>query len=187
MSVPSDTMHASDLEPPGLMVPRSIFPRLRRTLQREVGSDTSARILHHLGLDAGTEFEAHLRDRLGDPPEEFPPDDYFRELSAVFATMGWGTLTFTRVHPGLSFIETSEWAEADTDSPAGDPSCHFSGGVFASLLARAADAPIAVLEVICRTRGDDACGFLFGSEEAIQGLHTLLLEGATLEEALERL
>ncbi|MEX0843283.1 MAG: V4R domain-containing protein [Gemmatimonadota bacterium] len=187
MSVTSDPVHASDLEPPGLMVPRSIFPSLRRTLQREVGSDTSARVLHHLGLDAGAEFEAHLSSRLENPPEEFSPDEYFRELSAVFATMGWGTLTSTRVHPGLSFIETSGWAEADTDSPAGEPSCHFSGGVFASLLARAADAPIAVLEVTCRTRGDDACGFLFGSEEAIQGLYTLLVEGASLEEALERL
>ena len=188
-SAPTAAAHASHTATalPRLSVPGNLLPNLREVLQREVGSDVSARILHQVGRDAGSDFEARLRSRLDASPGELSPDDYFRELSETFDEMGWGTLTSTRVHPGLCLIETSEWAEGDANAPAREPSCHFTGGVFATLLAALAPAPIAVLEVTCRTRGDDACGFLFGSEDAIRGLHTLLVEGSTVDEALERL
>jgi hypothetical protein len=52
------------------------------------------------------------------------------------------------------------------------------------LLSQIAGGPVAVLEVSCRTRGDDACRFGFGSERAITDLHGLLLDGADLDSAL---
>jgi predicted hydrocarbon binding protein len=186
-SAPTAAAHTSHTAPPRLSVPADHLPRLREALQREVGSDVAARVLHQVGRDAGADFEARLRSRLDASPGELSTDDYFRELSETFEEMGWGTLSSTRVHPGLCLIETSEWAEGDVNAPAREPSCHFTGGVFAALLAALATAPIAVLEVACRTRGDDACAFLFGSEDAIRGLHTLLVEGASVAEALERL
>jgi hypothetical protein len=50
-----------------------------------------------------------------------------------------------------------------------------------------AGSPVAVLEVSCRTRGDDRCSFLFGSEQAIHDVYGLLLEGDSLDDALATL
>ena len=50
-----------------------------------------------------------------------------------------------------------------------------------------AGGPVAVLEVTCRTRGDDACAFAFGSEGAVHELYGKLLEGADLDGALDAL
>jgi hypothetical protein len=46
---------------------------------------------------------------------------------------------------------------------------------------------VAVLEVACRSRGSDACQFVFGSEAAIHELYGRLMEDADLEAALASL
>ena len=47
------------------------------------------------------------------------------------------------------------------------PSCAFTTGVLSNFLTLAAGGPVAVLEVTCSSRGDDMCGFAFGSGNTI--------------------
>ena len=58
---------------------------------------------------------------------------------------------------------------------------------FFGRLSGAAGGPVAVLEVTCRTRGDDGCTFAFGSAATIHDLYGLLLEGQDLDSALASL
>jgi hypothetical protein len=51
------------------------------------------------------------------------------------------------------------------------PSCHFTTGVLANILGRAADGEVAVLEVECRSRGDQRCRFLFGGADAVYSVY----------------
>ncbi len=48
-----------------------------------------------------------------------------------------------------------------------------------------ADAPLGVLEVMCRARGDEECVFAFGSETRVHDLYGELLEGRDLAGALD--
>jgi predicted hydrocarbon binding protein len=74
--------------------------------------------------------------------------------------------------------------EADTQSAASRPSCFFSTGMLANILGNAAGAPIAVLEVECRSQGDARCRFLFGSNEALQTLYERVGSGESIDAAL---
>jgi hypothetical protein len=55
------------------------------------------------------------------------------------------------------------------------------------MLGRLGGGPLAVLEVGCRSRGDEECLFLVGSEQAIETVHGYLLDGDALNAALTRL
>jgi hypothetical protein len=59
--------------------------------------------------------------------------------------------------------------------------------MLSALLSGAAGGPVAVLEVTCRTKGDDRCTFAFGSAATVHDLYGLLLEGQALEAALAAL
>ena len=60
-------------------------------------------------------------------------------------------------------------------------------GYLSGLLSTLVGSTVAVLEVSCQRRGDDACEFAFGSESAIQHLDRAILNGAAMSHALEEL
>jgi hypothetical protein len=64
--------------------------------------------------------------------------------------------------------------------------CPFSTGMFARILGEAAGGPVAVLQVACTTRGDEACQFLFGHEDAVHRSYGLLTDGTPLDRVLEQ-
>lgn len=64
--------------------------------------------------------------------------------------------------------------------------CPFSTGMFARILGEAAGGPVAVLQVACTTRGDEACRFLFGHEDAVHRSYGLLTGGTPLDRVLEQ-
>ena len=79
-------------------------------------------------------------------------------------------------------LEAGEWSEAEPGGAA-HPACHFSCGCLAAFLTAQAGAPIGVLEVECRSRGDDACRFLAGSSASLAVVYDLLAAARSWREA----
>jgi hypothetical protein len=160
--------------------------KIRLALREEVGPVAAVHALHSAGFAAGAElfqeFQRTLQAELGELPEPV----LWERLAAFFRQRGWGSLGHRRVHPGVGLLESPDWAEAVPHTEE-QPQCAFSTGLLSNFLTLLAGSPVAVLEVRCRSRGDDACSLAFGSEATIQRLYERLLEGDTLDEALQQL
>jgi predicted hydrocarbon binding protein len=177
--------------PPELAIPVASLAALRHSLAQEVGADAAARALAAAGHAAG----AALFSQLATAPETngTPTVDgisetaFWRKLSNLFSARGWGTLGHAPAHQGVGSLESADWVEADDDAGAARPSCFFSTGMLANVLGNAAGAPIAVLEVECRSQGDARCRFLFGSMEAMQAVYDQVGSGQSVESALSEL
>src|SRR5258708_5206566 len=92
-------------------------------------------------------------------PADLDADLLGETLSEFFTTGGWGTVTMSPVGTGALALDSSDWAEADPGT-AQTPMCFFSAGMLADFLGRLSDETIAVMEVECRSRGDERCRLL---------------------------
>jgi len=184
--------------PPELALPVASLAALRRALTEEVGPDTAARVLQQAGYAAGDALFPLLAGRAGNSQDtagedvdkaigRLPGSVFWRRLSDLFASRGWGRLHHEDLHPGVGSLESSDWVEADPAAAATRPSCFFSAGVLANILGRTAGVPVGVLEVECRSRGDLRCRFIFGGSAAIDAVYAATLEGRTVEESLAAL
>lgn len=167
---------------------RKALQQLRVTLERDLGSH-GATSLQHVGFAAGeaahTAFCAWLAERHGvADPGDLDAAEWPALLSAFFEAEGWGPIAVTRVHPALLALDSANWAEADPAAPSEYPACYLSCGLFADLLGRLAGAPMAVLEVECRSHGDARCRFLAGSPETLAALYERLATGVSYHAAL---
>jgi predicted hydrocarbon binding protein len=170
-----------------IALPSSVLSHLRRSLQKEVGDLSTTHILQDAGFATGESLFASFAGTLDVDPAELGEARFWRELNRHLGARGWGQVEAERIHPGVGVLHASHWAEAAEDGKDGQPGCHFSSGLLAHILSQAAGGPIAVLEIQCRSRGDTQCSFLYGSEGAIHELYGLLLDGASLDEALDQL
>ena len=160
--------------------------RLRRRLQA-AGPGIAADILQDVGFATG---EALYDQWLARVAERTGLDDAGRLDSRWFGTLldelcvsrGWGSISVTQVGDRALLLEASDWAEAEPGAIQ-HPGCHFSCGCFAAFLTAQAGAPLAVLEVECRSRGDRACKFLGGSAESLSVVYDLLAAGRPWIEA----
>lgn len=151
-------MARSGTRAPELALPVASLAAIRKALVTEVGPDGAARALQQAGFAAGDKLydllANHLAPAAADQANEGIGDigaaTFWRRLSEMFATRGWGRLAHEEVHVGVGALESSDWVEADPDSGATRPSCFFSAGVLANVLGRAANGEVGVLEVECR-------------------------------------
>lgn len=184
--------------PPELALPVASLAALRRALNDEVGPDAAARVLQQAGFAAGDALFQALAGRTGGGQDtegqdaeaalsQLPGSVFWRRLSDLFASRGWGRLHHEDLHPGVGCLESSDWVEADPAAAATRPSCFFSAGVLANILGRTAGVPVGVLEVECRSRGDLRCRFIFGGSAAIDAVYAATLQGRTVEESLAAL
>lgn len=165
--------------------PAAALAGLRRALRDEAGPLAAVHALHTAGYDAGGPlFDAFSA---GSEPQDRDERVFWRGLSDFLGRRGWGTLEHSAPHPGIGLLSSADWAEARSDGSERQPACAFGSGLLSSLLTRAAGGPVAVLEVACRSRGEDRCTFAFGSEAAVHELYGLLLEGRDLDHALAEL
>ena len=170
-----------------MAVPARALVTLRRSLRSEVGPLTTVHLLHEAGYEAGLALADVFLASLGDDPEEVSEETFWRHLSDFLARRGWGSVSQRTAHPAVGLLASQDWAEAGHCQDETQPCCAFSSGMFAGVLGRAAGGPIAVLELSCMARGEDACVFAYGSETAIHQIYGELLEGADLESALSQL
>ncbi len=185
MSLPAPPSRpAPPASPARLALPPLALSHIRRSLRREVGALAATHVLHDAGFAAGEDIFEHFADRLPEEPVHLPAPSFWSALSGHLEAEGWGHFEVERVHSGLGLVRAHGWAESNPEGEEEQPGCHFTSGMFAALLGRVAGGPVAVLEVLCRSKGDDHCGFLYGSEAAIHEIYGLLLDGASLDDAL---
>ena len=179
--------------PAELALPVGSLAAMRRALTSEVGADAAAQALRAAGYAAGDALFTALTQPFGSDGggeassiSEWSATTFWRRLSQLFSTRGWGTLAHETLHEGVGSLESTNWVEAQPDSSA-RPSCFFSTGLFANLLGQAASAELAVLEVECRSRGDQRCCFLFGAPETLDALYHRLRSGEAVDSSIQAL
>ena len=104
-------------------------------------------------------------------------------LSDFFTNGGWGAVTLTPVGTGALALDSTDWAEADPGT-AQSPMCFFSAGMLADFLGRLSDETVAVMEVECRSRGDERCRFLSARPEVLEKVYNEMTAGRSYAEAL---
>ncbi len=181
-------MQRSGQTTPELAFPVDALKALRASLEADVGSDAAADALRHAGHAAGDAlFPLLAAGGSDEAPGELPEAVFWRRVADLFSARGWGHLQFEAIHPALGSLEATDWVEAGSGQGTLRPSCHFTTGLLANLLGRAAGEDVGVLEVECRSRGDLACRFLFGGRDGLEGVYQALLNGQELEQALAQL
>jgi bacteriochlorophyll 4-vinyl reductase len=172
---------------PELALPVAALAALRDALIAAVGSETASQALRQAGFAAG---DALFRILAADDPDELgelPAQLFWPRLARLFAARGWGHLIYREAHAGVGALDATDWVEAVPESAATQPSCHFTTGMLANLLGRVVGAEVAVLEVECRSRGDQRCRFLFGGAAAVYALYERIAAGDAPDTALARL
>lgn len=170
-----------------IAVPASVFEALRQELEEVAGTLQTVRALHHAGYKAGLHAARWVNREAGGEALSLSSTGFWGHLSDFFSKRGWGTVHHRAAHDAVGLLRTTDWAEAETYEVSTDAACNFSAGYLSGLFSQLAGGPVAVLEVSCRARGDDACDFAFGSETAIHDLYGRLLDGADFEDALSEL
>ena len=160
--------------------------RLRRRLLA-AGPGVAAEILQDAGFATGEALVTVWHDRIAERTGvvdigQLDANWFGPFLSDLCAIFGWGTLTVDALGERallLSSVNCDE-AEPKTTEHAG---CYFTCGCFAAFLTAQADAPLAVLEVECRSCGGDQCRFLAGSAETLAAVYDLIAAGRTWRDA----
>lgn len=170
-----------------LALGRAAVLTLRSSLLRDAGP-AAATYLQEAGFAGGPAvhegFRRWLEARHLAAPEALGVTQFERLAAEFFRDAGWGTLSVGALGDAVATIDSSDWAEADVAAGLDQPSCHLSSGMFADFFGRVAEAPLAVMEVECRSAGADRCRFLLGSPETLGALYEGMAAGRTYEEAV---
>lgn len=169
-------------------VPRTAVGALRTALLRDVGPGGAA-YLQEAGYAGGDSLYAAFRAWLADAhggaaPEELALEDFQARVADFFRAAGWGSLAIGTVRDAVAAIDSGDWGESDAEAGLEHTGCHLSTGMFAAFFGHLAGAPLAVLEVECRSAGGSRCRFLVGSAEVMQHVYDGLSAGQGYEEAL---
>lgn len=176
-----------------VQIPAASLAALRQVLARDRSPAEAAEAARELGFLCGEGFHAALQGWLeqqpggGTDPSELSADEFWPRLSAFFQSLGWGSLEFRQLHPGIASLTSEQWAEGAAVEGTRQPSCHFSTGMLADVLGRISGDELAVLEVECLSRGDRQCRFLLGGGEALGRLYEEMRAGEPFDAALQRL
>ena len=185
MTMPLD-LAASQL----VAFPRPSLSALRAALIRDTGG-AFAGYLQEAGYAGGESVYAAFRASLAAnglaDAESLALTDFEAQASRFFKEAGWGSMSISTLHGVAALIDSNDWAEADPASGMQYPACHYSTGLFADFFGRTAAAPLAVLEVECRSSGSNRCRFLIGSAEVMGHLYDRMAAGASYAEAAEEL
>jgi predicted hydrocarbon binding protein len=165
-----------------------VLHRLRQSLETVLG-DQAAALLQEVGFSSGADVYAEFAMWLNVETDVMDPREVDAEhlgglLSRFFAEAGWGELALERMGAATMCMTAKGWAESSPQGEGDLPSCHLTTGILASMLGKLADDVVAVMEVDCRTRGDDACRFLIGAPETLQVVFEGMSQGTDYEELL---
>jgi len=170
-----------------LALTRASLATLRAALLRD-GGPAAAVYLQEAGYAGGDAmweaFRRWLSSRSEIVAEELDVSTFEQRASEFFRDAGWGTLAIGTIHDAVATLDSSDWGEADPESKLDQPSCHLTTGMFADLFGRLAGAPVAVLEVECRSTGAGRCRFLVGNPELMDVVFDELARGASYEDAV---
>ena len=168
-------------------ISRDALSGLRNALMRDTGY-AAAGYLQEAGYAGGASmfeaFRSWLAARGADGPEALSLAAFQSEATDFFRECGWGSLEVGDLHDTVATLDSSDWGEATPEAALEHPGCHVSSGMFADFFGRLADAPLAVMEVECRSAGYDRCRFLLGSADVLQQVYDGMASGASYSDAV---
>lgn len=172
-----------------LTLTRASLLSLRAALLRS-GDPQAAVTLQEAGYAGGTalfeSFRQWLAERTAVDVADLDVEAFQHRASEYFSEAGWGTLHVGTIDDVVATLDSPDWGEADTAAQASHPSCHLTTGMFADLFGRLAGAPVAVLEVECRSAGHERCRFLIGSPEVMDAVYDEMGRGADYDSAVRK-
>jgi predicted hydrocarbon binding protein len=165
------------------------FRTLREALLQDLGEEAGSVRLQEAGFAAGRQvYDSFLEwlpafSEVRDPAE-LDAAALGEVLSAYFAALGWGAVEVTADGRGLS-VRCRDWAESDPAAGASVPRCYVSTGLLASFFTQlAGERTLGVMEVACRTQGDEYCEFLVGAPAVLDAVYLAVAEGRDAHEVL---
>lgn len=164
-------------------LPTGGLVELRRAME-ETATDDAVRALREAGRRLAADVELVISERGGGPLPSLSMGVFWTELNRYFEEAGWGRVEHRKQGEGVGALVASDWAEADPNESRAAPGCHISTGLLAELLTSAVGKPVAVMEVSCRSQGDDTCQFLFGAPTTLLAVHRRLGQSGDLNDAL---
>jgi predicted hydrocarbon binding protein len=170
-----------------LAITRDALTALRTALMRDTGPATAAYLQEAGYAGGGALFEAFrqwLAARGAGAPETLSVDGFTREATEFFRLAGWGSLHVGALHDTVATLDSTDWGEATPEQALDLPACHLSSGMFSYFFGLVADAPLAVMEVECRSAGAERCRFLLGSTDVMQSVYDAMNQGMGYEEAV---
>jgi predicted hydrocarbon binding protein len=177
------TSSAPTLTTRSVSVPAEFFGALRASAARH---DDTVTALRDAGYAAGVALYdsfGHWLEERGEALAELLPEDRFGGLMAEFLTIsGWGGLEVVPLSEAVVALDAYDWAEV-TERDATSPMCHAGTGLLAGFFGRVAEAPLAVLEVECRSMGHERCRFLIGSVDVLQYVYEAMERGVPYDRA----
>ena len=177
-----------DLTGNGMLgITRDALAALRNALLRDTGPAAAGYLQEAGYAGGGALFEAFrgwLAARGAGTPESLDVPAFQRQATEFFRQAGWGSLEVGALHETVATLDSSDWGEATPGHHVEHPFCHLSSGMFADFFGRVADAPLAVMEVECRSVGDARCRFLLGSTEVMQQVYDEMSQGKGYEAAV---
>jgi uncharacterized protein len=169
-----------------LAVTKDALAALRAALMRDAGPAAAGYLQEAGYAGGGALFEAFrtwLHKRGAASPESLSLGDFQRMAAEFFEEAGWGSLSVGSLHETVATLDSPNWGEA-ADGGMDQPCCHLSAGMFADFFGRVADAPLAVMEVECRSTGAERCRFLLGSTEVMQHVYDAMSAGEAYDSAV---
>jgi predicted hydrocarbon binding protein len=170
-----------------LAITRDALTALRAALVRDSGPAAAAYLQEAGYAGGGQLFEAFrqwLASRGAGAPESLSVDGFQREATEFFRLAGWGSLEVGALHDTVATLDSTDWGEAATQQTLDQVGCYFSSGMFADFFGRVADAPLAVMEVECRSAGAARCRFLLGSTDVMTAVYDGMAQGMGYEDAV---
>ena len=170
-----------------LAITRDALSALRAALMRDAGPAAAGYLQDAGYAGGGALFEAFrqwLAARGAGAPEALSLEGFQLEAAEFFRHAGWGSLQVGALHDVVATLDSADWGEATPDSALEHPGCHVSSGMFADFFGRVADAPLAVMEVECRSAGGERCRFLLGSTDVMQAVYDGMSQGHGYEAAV---
>jgi predicted hydrocarbon binding protein len=157
----------------------AVSPAVFHTLRDRVGPQALQEAGYAAGEGTYRACCSWLPEHAGvNEPGELAAPHLAEVLSQFFSSLGWGTAEVSPVgEPALAF-DSSDWAEAQPAAGLQYPSCYFTAGLLADFMSRVGDAPLAVMEVECRSRGEARCRWLVGAPDTLTGLYQHMAQGA---------
>src|SRR5215470_17847911 len=157
---------------------------LRAAMFRDVGP-SAAGLLQEAGFAGGQAlfetFARWLGERGLSVPELLPASDFALHATDFFRDAGWGSIKLGTLD-SVATVDSTDWAEGDPAFPLEFPGCYYTSGVMADFFGRLAGAPVAVMEVECRSMGSERCRFLVGSGETLQRVYEEMAQGIGYEQ-----
>lgn len=179
---------ATSSQPDAILLGHRTLHALRTCLERETGMQAAA-LLQEAGFAGGESLHRAFGDWTAAQYGVASPGDldarFLEEaLSGFLGAQGWGAVTVAKLGASVIAIDSVNWAEAVPGSGADYPSCHLSSGTFADFFTRLSGSQTAVMEVECRSRGEERCRFLVGAPETLTMIYERMASGMTYAQSL---